>query len=192
MLKLYGSENVTQGIVLKTNLLDNINLEKFLKKEHKENNSLILVLDQVTDPQNIGSIMRSCAMFNCKAILISKDNSPEMTPSLIKAASGAAEIVDYIKVVNLKRALLELKKNGYWVYGFDNTSKDLKDNINFAKKSVLVFGSEGKGIRDLIKKECDEILALKCKPNSKYGIDSLNVSNASSIALYEYFKIYGN
>ena len=68
-----------------------------------------MVLDQITDPQNVGSIMRSCALFNCKGIIVSKNNSPELTPSLLKAASGAAELVNYYKVTNIRRCLLDLK-----------------------------------------------------------------------------------
>ena len=154
----------------------------------KKRKSVIVVLDQITDPQNIGSIMRSCSMFDCKGIIVAKDNSPELTPSLLKAASGAAEIVNYFRVTNLKRTLSDLKKNDYWVYGFDS-SDNTNSELDFSKKSVLVFGSEGKGIRDLVKKECDILLKIKSNPNIDYQIDSLNVSNASSIALYEFFKI---
>ena len=132
--------------------------------------------------------MRSCALFDCKGILISKNNAPDLTPSMLKAASGAAEFVNFFKVTNLKRSISELKKSGYWVYGFDSSDNYESSNINFSKKVILVFGSEGKGIRDLVKKECDEIIKLKFQPNSKFNIESLNVSNAASIALYEFFK----
>ena len=185
--KLYGNQQSTQGIVLITEDYLKPSLEEFIQIENKNTKSVILVLDQITDPQNIGSIMRSCALFNCKGIIVSKDNSPELTPSLLKAASGAAEVVNYFKVTNIRRILLDLKKNGYWVYGFDSSSKS-KSSLNFEKKSVLVFGSEGKGIRDLIKKECDVFIRLKMEKVSKFEIDSLNVSNASSIALHEFYN----
>ena len=186
--KFYGSEKSTQGIVLKTKDFERPSLEQFLKNENFNNRSVLVALDQITDPQNIGSIMRSCALFNCKGILIAKDNSPDLTPALYKAASGAAEIVNYFKVTNLKRSISELKKYGYWAYGFDSSNNNESTNINFSKKSILVFGSEGKGMRDLVKKECDEIIKLKMQKNIHYKIDSLNVSNAASIALYEFFK----
>ena len=185
--KNYGGEYATQGIVLKTQELERPTLIDFVKKEDKENKSIILVLDQITDPQNIGSIMRSCALFNCKGIVVSKDNAPELTPSLIKAASGAAELVNYLKVTNIKRTLSELKKYGYWIYGFDS-SVNSKSKFSYAKKSVLVFGSEGKGIRELVKKQCDEILRLNIKTNLEFQIDSLNVSNATAIALHEFYN----
>ena len=185
--KLYGGEKSTQGIVLKTNDFERPNLQQFLKNENLNDRSVLLALDQITDPQNIGSIMRSCALFNCRGILVAKDNAPDLTPSIYKAASGAAEIVNYFRVTNLKRSISELKKYGYWVYGFDS-SDHKSSKLNFSKKSILIFGSEGKGMRDLVKKECDEIIKLKIQSNKHFLIDSLNVSNAASIGLYEFFK----
>ena len=110
-----------------------------------------------------------------------------MTSSLYKSASGAAEIVNYIRVTNIRRAISFLKKNNYWIYGFDS-SKNKNSKLNFSQKSVLVFGSEGKGIRELVKKECDEIMQINMKNNLKFEIDSLNVSNATSIALYQFYS----
>ena len=185
--KRFGNEKVTQGIFLFSNYLKMLSLQDFLKLEKNNKNSVILVLDQITDPQNIGSIMRSCALFKCKAVITSKDNAPNLTPSLLKAASGAVELVNYYKVTNLRRTINNFKKNGYWIYGFDNSGKTTS-NLNFEKKSVLVFGSEGSGIRDLIKKECDFFIKLKMEDSSKFKIDSLNVSNATSIALYEFYN----
>ena len=185
---LYGWGKSTQGIVLKTNDFERPSLQQFVKNENVNNKSVLLALDQITDPQNIGSIMRSCALFNCKGIILAKDNAPDLTPSLYKAASGAAEIVNYFRVTNLKRSISELKKYGYWAYGFDSSEDSKSSNINFTKKSILVFGSEGKGMRDLVKKECDEIIKINMHQNKHYQIDSLNVSNAATIALYEFFK----
>ena len=185
---LYGGEKSTQGIVLKTNDFERPSLQQFVKNENVNDKSVLLALDQITDPQNIGSIMRSCALFNCKGIILAKDNAPDLTPSLYKAASGAAEIVNYFRVTNLKRSISELKKYGYWAYGFDSSEDSKSSNINFTKKSILVFGSEGKGMRDLVKKECDEIIKINMQQNKHYQIDSLNVSNAATIALYEFFK----
>ena len=184
----FGDEHNTQGVVLITNDFSRPNLNTFIKNEQNKSKSVIVVLDQITDPQNIGSIMRSCSMFDCKGIIVAKDNSPEITSSLLKAASGAAEVVNYFRVTNLKRTLSDFKKNNYWIYGFDS-SNNTKSELEFSKKSVLVFGSEGKGMRNLIRKECDILVKIKSKPNIEYEIDSLNVSNAASIALYEFFKI---
>ena len=131
--KLYGDNDSTQGIVLKTKDFQRPTLEQFIKNENSEDKSILLALDQITDPQNIGSIMRSCALFNCKGIIVAKDNAPDLTPSLFKAASGAAEIVNYFKVTNLKRSISNLKKYGYWIYGFDSSDNNKKSEINFQK-----------------------------------------------------------
>ena len=186
--KNYGNEQSTQGIVLKTEDFKRPSLEEFIKNQNNKEKSVIIALDQITDPQNIGSIMRSCALFNCGAMISSKDNSPELTPSLLKAASGAAEMVNFYKVTNLRRSISNFKRNGYWIYCFDSSDNNNTSDISFERKSVLVFGSEGKGVRNLIKKECDIFVKLKMENISKFNIDSLNVSNATSIALYEFYK----
>ena len=186
-IKRFGNENTTQGVVLKTKDFSRPSLEEFVNIESKKSKSVILILDQVTDTQNIGSIMRSCALFNCEGIIVGKDNSPELTSSVYKSASGATEIVNYIRVTNIRRAISFLKKNNYWIYGFDS-SKNKNSKLKFSQKSVLVFGSEGKGIRELVKKECDEIMQINMKNNLKFEIDSLNVSNATSIALYHFYS----
>ena len=190
MSKLFGNESVTQGIVLKSSPLPTINFEKICIDSQSKETSIIVVLDQVTDPYNIGSIMRSCALFQCKSIILPKDNAPDITPALSKAASGAVEMVNYVKVVNLKRSLQYLKKLGYWIYGLDNNANQKNKQIDLPKKCVLVVGSEGKGIREINKKECDNLIALPSQPNKSYAIDSLNVSSACAIALYEHFKKY--
>ena len=190
MSNLFGSENVTQGIVLKSSPLPIISFEKIFINSQSNKTSIIVVLDQITDPNNIGSIMRSCALFQCKSVILPKDHAPDITPALSKAASGAVEIVNYVKVVNLKRSLQQLKKLGYWIYGLDNNSNQNNTQIDFPKKCVLVVGSEGKGIRVINKKECDNLITLPSQPNKSYAIDSLNVSNACAIALYEHFKKY--
>ncbi len=164
--------------------------ENFLDLEKNNKNSIIIILDQVTDPQNIGSIMRSCALFNCNALIVGKDNSPDITSSLIKAASGAIEKVNYLKVTNLQRTIKILKKNNYWVYGLDSAKKISKLDEIIPNRCAFVLGSEGTGLRKIIKKECDDVLAIPFNTDEKLGIDSLNVSNATSIALYEYYKKY--
>ena len=188
MSKLFGNESVTQGIVLKSSPLPIINFEKICIDSQSYETSIIVVLDQVTDPNNIGSIMRSCALFQCKSIILPKDHAPDITPALSKAASGAVEMVNYVKVVNLKRSLQYLKKLGYWIYGLDNNANQKNKQIDLPKKCVLVVGSEGKGIREINKKECDNLIALPSQSNKSYAIDSLNVSSACAIALYEHFK----
>ena len=190
MFKMFGNESTHQGIVLRTSKLKQPKLEEYIKESKDLISNIVVVLDQVTDPNNIGAILRSCALFNCSTVIVSNDNAPDATATMAKAASGALEVVNYISVVNLSRAIIEFKKNNYWVYGFDSNKKKIKDknNLDLPKKCVLVFGSEGKGLRNLTKKECDDLISIPTKPNREYNIDSLNVSNACSIALYEHYK----
>ena len=189
MFKMFGNDSAHQGIVLRTSKIIQPSLEEILLESKDFKFDIIIMLDQVTDPNNIGSIMRSCALFNCGSIIVSNDNAPDINANMAKAASGALEKVNYISVVNLSRAIIQFKKNNYWIYGLDSNVK-LKDenNLDLPSKCVLVFGSEGKGLRNLTKKECDMLISIPIKKNKKYNIDSLNVSNACSIALYEHFK----
>ena len=189
MFKMFGNEASHQGIVLRTSKLEQPSLENVINNSKEKKTDVVIILDQVTDPNNIGSIMRSCALFNCNSIIVSNDNAPDITANMAKTASGALEIVNYISVVNLSRTIIEFKKNNYWVYGFDsNDNKNKNKNLDLPKKCVFVFGSEGKGLRHLTKKECDTLVTIPMKPNKEYNVESLNVSNACSIALYEHYK----
>jgi len=192
MTRLYGSENVHQGLILITTELKQPKIEEILIKSFNKKNEIVVMLDQVTDPKNIGSIIRSCSLFNCKTLIVSKDNAPNITSSLSKSASGSIEVVNYIKVINLSRTIELFKKHKFWVCGLDNnkkiSNKNSNRNIVFPKKCLLVVGAEGKGLRLLTKKNCDEIFSIPTVDNNLYKIDSLNVSNACSIALYEYYK----
>ena len=187
--KIYGNEKNHQGIILQTSKLEQPSIDDVIIKSKEKQAELVIMLDQVTDPQNIGSIMRSCALFNCNTILVSKNNSPNITSSMAKTASGALEIVNYIKVTNLSRTIQKFKKNNFWIIGFDNLTNYSNNMTKFPKKCLLVFGAEGKGLRNLTKKECDQIIKIPINSDNQYGIESLNVSNACTIALYEHFKI---
>lgn len=189
MFKMFGNDTNHQGIVLRTSKIIQPKIEEILLKSKDFKSDIIIMLDQVTDPNNIGSIMRSCALFNCNSIIVSNDNAPDITASMAKAASGALEKINYISVVNLSRAIIQFKRNNYWIYGLDSNDKsNTNKNLDLPSKCVLVFGSEGKGLRNLTKKECDELISIPIKKNKDYNIDSLNVANACSIALYEHFK----
>jgi len=175
-------ENLDKNIGKLVPEINELHSKEMLKSD------IIVMLDQVTDPHNIGSIMRSCSLFNCNSIIVSNDNAPDITATMAKAASGALEVINYISVVNLSRAIIQFKKNNYWIYGLDSNEKMKNKNLDLPSRCVLVFGSEGKGLRNLTKKECDELVSIPIKKNDDYNIDSLNVANACSITLYEHFK----
>ena len=171
--------NVHQGILLKCKSLKQISLEEINKNEKN-----IVILDSLNDSQNVGSILRTSYLFGIKTIISNKDNSFKINPFLIKSASGAFEKINFIEVTNLNRTVEKLKKMGYWIVGFDMNAKSNISEVPKDLKKVLIFGSEGKGIRPLILKNCDFKTKISLKVEDK-KIDSLNVSNCVSIALYE-------
>ena len=174
--------NVHQGVLLKCKSLKQISLEEIDKNEKN-----ILILDSLNDSQNVGSILRTSYLFGIKTIISNKDNSFNINPFLIKSASGAFEKINFIEVINLNRTVENLKKMGYWVVGFDMNAKSNISEVPKDLKKVLIFGSEGKGIRPLIMKNCDFKTKINLKVEDK-RIESLNVSNCVSIALYECLK----
>jgi len=174
--------NIHQGILLKCKSLKQISLEEINKNEKN-----IVILDSLNDSQNVGSILRTSYLFGIKTIISNKDNSFKINPFLIKSASGAFEKINFIEVINLNRTVEKLKKMGYWIVGFDMNAKSNISEIPKDLKKVLIFGSEGKGIRPLILKNCDFKTKISLKVEDR-KIDSLNVSNCVSIALYECLK----
>ena len=186
--KFHGSENNHQGIILKTSKLEQPSLEEIIFNADQDK-EIIVMLDHVCDPHNIGSIMRSCALFNCKSIVLAKNNSPEITSVIAKAASGALEIVNYVQVTNISRAIEKLKKNNFWAIGLDSNKNKFQYTFKIPRKCLLILGSEGAGLRNLTKKKCDEIQTIPMMSNSKFGIESLNVSNACTVALYKHFTL---
>ena len=171
--------NVHQGILLKCKSLKQISLEEINKNEKN-----IVILDSLNDSQNVGSILRTSYLFGIKTIISNKDNSFKINPFLIKSASGAFEKINFIEATNLNRTVEKLKKMGYWIVGFDMNAKSNISEVPKDLKKVLIFGSEGKGIRPLVLKNCDFKTKITLKVEDR-KIDSLNVSNCVSIALYE-------
>ena len=143
--------------------------------------SVIVILDQVTDPHNIGAILRSAAAFDADAVITTQKNAPEVTGAMAKSASGALELVPLIFVSNLARTMQTLKDRGYWCVGMDGSAKETLRDAALPRKVALVMGSEGYGLRRLTAQNCDFMVRL---PISKQ-VESLNVSNAAAIALYD-------
>jgi 23S rRNA (guanosine2251-2'-O)-methyltransferase len=145
-----------------------------------EPRGIVLVLDQITDPHNVGAILRSAAAFAVQAIVTTQRHSPEATGVLAKSASGALEYVPFVTVQNLARGLIELKDHGFMVVGLDSAGNEDLDAVALHEPLALVLGAEGKGLRQLTRETCN-VLARLSLPGE---IKSLNVSNAAALALY--------
>jgi 23S rRNA (guanosine2251-2'-O)-methyltransferase len=172
--KLVGSDAVHQGIVLEATPLVQPMLHEIPRK------GIVVLLDQVTDPHNVGAIFRSCAAFNVTAVVTTSRHSAETTGVLFKAASGATELVPFVKVTNLARAMAELKQYGFRVVGLDSEAEAPIETEAGASPLALVMGAEGKGLRHLTRENCDAVVKLDLPG----AIKSLNVSNAAALALY--------
>ena len=141
----------------------------------------VLILDEIQDPANLGSILRSGECLGVTAVILSKDRSVAVTPAVEKTSAGAAAHVPLARVVNLARAMDGLKESGYWIYATDSTAEAVCFATDLTGRVALVLGSEGKGIRRLVREKCD--LALSIPMAGKVG--SLNVSQTAAILLAE-------
>jgi len=179
--EIIGVTSVHQGIALQTSALPQPSLDQLLVKVAHKRPHLFIVLDQVTDPQNVGAVIRSSAAFGVQAVIAQARRAPDESGSMAKAASGAMEIVPYVKVTNLARTLEQFKSNKIWTVGLDNKATSEFSCSNLADSIALVVGSEGHGLRRLVAANCDELAKLPIVA----AIDSLNVSTAAAVALYE-------
>ncbi|RJT22614.1 23S rRNA (guanosine(2251)-2'-O)-methyltransferase RlmB [Chakrabartia godavariana] len=168
-----------QGLVLDVDPLEDVWLGDLLADGARDTRPL-LVLDQVTDPHNVGAILRSAAAFDALGIVTQDRHAPPESGALAKAASGALEVVPWVRVVNLARALDEIGEAGYWRIGLTGHAKRLLGDAIGDAKVALVLGAEGEGMRQNTEAHCDELAKLPISPKA----ESLNVSNAAAIALY--------
>lgn len=171
---------VHQGLAFKVQPLEGVALEDLAEPAE----GIIVMLDQLTDPQNVGAIFRSALAFGARGIVVQDRHSPVLAGALAKAAAGATERLPCARVTNLSRALERLADLGWRAVGLDGSSEETLETALDHQPTVLVMGSEGDGIRRLVAEHCD-VLARIPMPG---GFESLNVSNAAAIALYEASK----
>lgn len=177
LARLVARDAPHQGLVLDCDALEDIFLDEVLDADPARP---LVILDQVTDPHNVGAIMRSAAAFNAAAIVTQDRHAPPESGTLAKSASGALEVLPWVRVVNLARALEEIAEAGYWRIGLAGEGKSTLAEALPAGPVALVLGAEGEGMRHNITQHCDALARL---PISS-AIESLNVSNAAAIALY--------
>lgn len=182
---LVGAGSVHQGAVLDAEPLPQPSLEEFLDALPPGEPAALAMLDQVTDPHNVGAVLRSAAAFGIAALIVQDRHSPPMTGTLAKAASGALEHVPVISTVNLARALERLKDSEFFCAGFDSEAPEqFTAAAGAMARAVFVFGAEHKGLRRLVRESCDGLFALSAPGKLK----SLNISNAAAIVFYEAAK----
>ena len=173
---------VHQGWALEVEPLDSADLDDVLRAaEVTQGRAIVLMLDQVSDPHNVGAILRSAAAFGANAVIVGEHGAPPSTGVLAKAASGALDAVPLVRAVNLARTLDRLKEAGFWCCGLDESAPMPLAGLDLGQRVVLVLGSEGGGLRRLLRERCDYLARLPTRP----ALPSLNVSNAAAVALYE-------
>ena len=170
-----------QGFVAEVEKLEYPSLKDFIKKK---NNINLVCLQGVTDPRNIGSVMRSAVSFNIDGLIVKERNFPEISKTLYRSSSGSIEYINIFKVSNINTTLKYLRENNFWVYGFDmKGNKDLIE-IDWKGNNVLLFGSEGTGLNQKTSKYVD--FNVKIKINKQ--IESLNISNSAAIVFHHIDK----
>jgi 23S rRNA (guanosine2251-2'-O)-methyltransferase len=175
--RLVGTAEVHQGLALAVGPLPPLSLDEVLRGDGP---SLVLALDQVTDPRNFGAILRSAAAFAVDAVLVPERRSAAASGAAARAAAGGLDLVPLVEVVNLARALGELQARGYWVVGLDGGAAATIDALPDFARLVLVLGAEGHGLRRLVAERCDRLARIPIAPN----VESLNVAVAAGIAMF--------
>jgi 23S rRNA (guanosine2251-2'-O)-methyltransferase len=173
---------VHQGIAVLVDPLDDGGVESLKDPVEEDTREIVLLLDHVTDPRNVGAILRSAAAFGARAVIVTDRHAPEATGALAKAASGGLEVVPLIRVTNMARALDLLAEYGFWRVGLEmETDKTLAEAVHDIRRVALVLGAEDEGLRRLTREKCDFLAKLPMTG----AVESLNVSAAAAVALYE-------
>ena len=172
-------DTVHQGVALRCSFLPFSSILD-LPQSTEGRHPIIVVLDQIEDPHNLGAILRTCGFYDVSAVVVPRDHSSSLTPVVSKASAGVAEWFPVISVTNLARFLQERKNKGFWVVGLDGESPDSLANLTCDRPLIIVMGNEGRGIRRLIRKHCDWLVSIQGNPL----VSSLNVSNAAAVTLY--------
>ena len=175
-----GDDFTHQGIALQTEPIEQ-RIEDVLEIAGALESAVVMVLDQITDPHNVGAIIRSSAALGAVAVLSPTRHAPGEGGIVAKTASGALERVPYVQVINIARTLERLKEKGFWVIGLAGDAAKSLSSVDLKGRIAFVLGTEGEGLRRLVRETCDITARLPIAE----GVESLNVSNAAAVALYE-------
>lgn len=170
-----------QGVVLRASAYRGHEFGSVLDAVGRPESGLLLALDQIVDPHNLGALLRTALCVGVEAVLVSKDRSAPPTPAVSKISAGALEHVRFVQVTNLVRALEALKEKGRWVAGLDRSAAESIYRADLTPPMVLVIGGEGRGLRPLVRRTCDLLVSI---PQAG-PLDSLNASVAAGVALFE-------
>ncbi len=174
-----------QGVVAYINKQKYLEIEEFISRKKTSKNLKITILDNITDPHNTGAIIRSAYAFGFDAVCIPTRHSCLVNSTVSKVSSGASNLIPIIKITNIVSTIKFLKKNNFWIIGADINGENLND-LNLKKQNIcLVLGSEGEGIKKLVRENCDFLAKIPMKNN----FDSINVSCAAAVFFYEFSKI---
>jgi len=185
--QMAGSSN-HQGVVASISAYDYYDIHELLQKiEQKETAPFLLILDELEDPHNLGSIMRTADVTGVDGIIIPKRRSVGLTSTVAKTSAGAIEYVPVARVTNLAQTIDLLKEKGYWIVGTDASGKQFYHQVDYQIPIAIVIGSEGKGMGKLIKDKCDFVVKLPMKGH----VNSLNASVAASLLMYEVYRHRG-
>ena len=179
--RLCSKEQIShQGLIAEVEHLEEINLKDYLNSVEEKNNVIFAVLEEVTDPRNIGSIIRSAASFNIDGVIVKEKSFPSESKLLYKSASGCMDLINIFEVSNISSTLKYLKTKNFWVCGFDNNGTKDFTKHDWKGNNVLLFGSEGYGLNYQTLKNSDFL--LKISINEK--IESLNISNSAAVVFH--------
>ena len=179
--RILPRDAVHQGAAALVTPLPETTLEDVLRNAEGQKNAVVVILDQVVDPRNVGAVLRSAAAFGALAVIVQDRHSPEATALMAKAAAGAMETMPLVRVTNLARAMSALKHSEFWCIGMAPQADKTIGEAGLGGRLALVFGSEGSGLRRLTAETCDLLVRVPITS----AVESLNLSNAVAIALYE-------
>ena len=184
LTSLLPDHSVHQGLAAIVGELDNGGLDLLINRTYSSRYSFVVVLDQVTDPHNLGAVIRSAAAFSVDAIIVHDRSTPRLDGALGKAASGALEHIPIIRTKNIARTIDKLKKSEFWCIGLSDDADNDLSSLGVHTRTAVVLGAEGEGLRRLTRESCDILARLPTSLN----FPTLNISNAASITFYEIRK----